>query len=260
MPTSSFRLFLLLASLVLGGCASASHNPQDPFEAFNRGVFQFNDVVDKAVVKPVARTYNTLFPAPGRMMVSNFFSNLDDVVVAANDLLQLKVVRAIADVGRIVVNSTAGLYGLVDVASRVGLKKHNEDFGQTLGYWGVGNGPYLVLPILGPSTVRDGIGDYADSYLGPSKNVDDVVARNQLLAGDMLDTRARLLDKESVLGEAMIDRYSFIRDSYLQYRLNRVYDGNPPRKKYDDEEYDDEPPEKAPSSGNQPGAPPPHIP
>jgi phospholipid-binding lipoprotein MlaA len=177
------------------------------------------------------------------MMATNFFSNLDDVVVAVNDLLQFKVIRAVADVGRIVVNTTIGLYGLVDVASHVGLQKHNEDFGQTLGFWGVGNGPYLVLPILGPSTVRDGIGVYSDSYLGVSKNVDDVEARNQLLAGDMLDARARLLHKEDVLGDAMLDRYSFIRDAYLQHRLNSVYDGNPPRRKYDDEESDDGPPE-----------------
>ncbi len=238
MPTSSLRLIFLTAVLALGGCASASHNPQDPFESFNRGVFKFNDAVDKAVAKPVAKGYKAFFPAPARMMVSNFFSNLGDVIVAANDLLQFKVVQAIGDLGRVVVNTTVGMYGLVDVATHVGLKKHNEDFGQTLGHWGIGNGPYLVLPFLGPSTVRDGIGDYADSYLGVSKNVDDVPARNQLMAGDMLDARARLLDKEELLNDAMIDRYSFIRETYLQYRLNLVYDGNPPRKKYDDEEDD----------------------
>lgn len=249
MPTSLLRLLLLTAVLALGGCASASHNPQDPFETFNRGVFKFNDAVDKAVAKPVAKGYKAVVPAPARMMVSNFFSNLGDVIVAANDLLQFKVVQAIGDLGRVVVNTTVGIYGLVDVATHVGLKKHNEDFGQTLGRWGVGNGPYLVLPFLGPSTVRDGIGDYADSYLGVSKNVDDVPARNQLMAGDMLDVRTRLLDKEEVLDEAMIDRYSFIRETYLQYRLNLVYDGNPPRKKYDDEE-DDNGPDNAPAMEN----------
>lgn len=239
MSTFVFRWFLFSASLLLGGCASPSHNPQDPFESFNRGVYRFNDTVDKAVVKPVAKGYNALMPAPVRMMASSFFSNLNDVVVAVNDLLQFKVVRAASDCGRIFVNSTVGLFGLVDVASRVGLEKHNEDFGLTLGVWGVGNGPYLVLPFLGPSTVRDGIGDYADSYLGPSKNIDNVVKRNELLAGDMLNTRARLLINESVLDQAMIDPYSFIRDAYLQRRLNRVYDGNPPHKKYEDEEDSD---------------------
>ncbi len=245
MSTSLFRRFFLAASLLLGGCASSSHNPQDPFESFNRGVYRFNDTLDKAVVKPVAKGYNTLMPAPLRMMASNFFSNLNDVVVAANDLLQFKVVRAISDGGRILVNSTVGLYGLVDVASHVGLQKHDADFGLTLGVWGMGSGPYLVLPFLGPSTVRDGIGVYADSYLGPTKNVDNVVDRNELVAGNLLNTRAQLLSKESILDEAMIDPYSFIRDAYLQHRLNKVYDGNPPRKKYDDEEYDD-PPDKSP--------------
>ncbi|MGC2456663.1 MAG: VacJ family lipoprotein [Gallionellaceae bacterium] len=250
MPTPIFRWFLFSASLLFGGCASSSHNPQDPFESFNRGVYRFNDTVDKAVVKPVAKGYNAVMPAPVRMMASSFFSNLNDVVIAANDLLQFKVVRAISDCGRIFVNSTVGLFGLVDVASRVGLNKHDEDFGQTLGVWGIGPGPYLVLPFLGPSTVRDGIGDYADSYLGPSKNVDNVVKRNELLATDMLNTRARLLSKESVLDEAMIDPYAFIRDAYLQNRLSRVYDGNPPRKKYEDEE-DNDPPDKSPIKDNK---------
>jgi phospholipid-binding lipoprotein MlaA len=245
MPTYVFRRFLISASLVLGGCASASHNPQDPFESFNRGVYQFNDLADKSVVKPVAKAYNTLMPGPVKMMASSFFSNLDDVVVAVNDLLQFKVVRAVSDCGRVFVNSTVGLFGLVDVASRVGLQKHHEDFGQTLGMWGIGSGPYLVVPFLGPSTVRDSIGDYADSYLGPSRNIDNVENRNQLIAGDLLNTRARLLDQEGVLNEAMLDRYSFIRDAYLQRRQNQVYDGNPPRRKYEDEE-DDGPPDKPP--------------
>ena len=230
------RFFLLLASLALGGCASTHHNPADPFEPFNRGVYKFNDVLDKAVVKPAAKGYNAVMPAPGKMMVSNFFSNLDDVVVTINDLLQIKVVRAASDGGRILVNSTIGLYGLVDVASRVGMEKHHEDFGQTLGYWGIGSGPYLVIPLLGPSSVRDGLGLYADSRSGVLRRIKYVDFRNQLYATDMLSKRTRLLSQEKVLDEAMIDQYSFIRDAYLQRRRSLIYDGNPPREKFDDDE------------------------
>ena len=230
------RFFLLLASLALGGCASTHHNPADPFEPFNRGVYKFNDVLDKAVVKPAAKGYNAVMPAPGKMMVSNFFSNLDDVVVTINDLLQIKVVRAASDGGRILVNSTIGLYGLVDVASRVGMEKHHEDFGQTLGYWGIGSGPYLVIPLLGPSSVRDGLGLYADSRSGVLRRIKYVDFRNQLYATDLLSKRTRLLSQEKVLDEAMIDQYSFIRDAYLQRRRSLIYDGNPPREKFDDDE------------------------
>jgi len=236
MLMSVIRLSLLLACLVLGGCASTHNNPKDPFEPFNRGVYQFNETIDKAVIKPAAKGYNAVMPVPGKMMVSNFFSNLDDVIVAINDLLQLKVVRAVSDSGRILVNSTIGLYGLVDVASQVGLEKHNEDFGQTLGRWGVDSGPYLVIPLLGPSSVRDGVGLYADSRAGVLRRVSHVDTRNQLYATSLLSKRASLLDQEKVLDEAMIDRYSFIRDAYLQRRKNLIYDGNPPREKFDDDE------------------------
>lgn len=230
------RFFSLLASLALGGCASTHHNPADPFEPFNRGVYKFNDVLDKAVVKPAAKGYNAVMPAPGKMMVSNFFSNLDDVIVTINDLLQIKVVRAVSDGGRILVNSTIGLYGLVDVASRVGMEKHHEDFGQTLGYWGIGSGPYLVIPLLGPSSVRDGVGLYADIRSGVLGRIKHVDFRNQLYAIDLLSKRTRLLSQEKVLDEAMIDQYSFIRDAYLQRRRSLIYDGNPPREKFDDDE------------------------
>jgi phospholipid-binding lipoprotein MlaA len=233
---------LLLCVLLLGGCASSNyHNPKDPLESFNRSMYTFNDTVDKAVLKPAAKAYNVVVPPPGRMMISNFFSNLDDVLVTANDLLQLKVKQALSDAGRIVVNSTVGLLGLVDVASHVGMDKHDEDFGQTLGYWGVGSGAYLVLPFLGPSSVRDGIGLYADSRISPLQKVNNVPARNEAYATEAVSLRSNLLSKEKLLEEAAIDRYSFIRDAYLQRRKSLVYDGNPPReKRYDDEEYDDE--------------------
>jgi phospholipid-binding lipoprotein MlaA len=204
-------------------------------------MYQFNDTLDKAVIKPAAKGYNTVVPEPGRMMLSNFFSNLNDVIVAVNDLLQFKVVQAVSDTGRIVVNTTVGLYGLVDVASAVGLKKHNEDFGQTLGYWGIGSGPYLILPLFGPSSVRDGVGLYADSLASPIRKVSNVDTRNEAYVTNLIGKRASLLDQENVLDEAAIDRYAFIRDAYLQHRQSLVYDGNPPREKYDDEEEDGKP-------------------
>ena len=248
---SSARLPLILVSLVLAGCASTSHNPKDPFESFNRGMYQFNDTVDKAVVKPAAKGYNAVMPAPGKMMVFNFFSNLDDVIVAINDLLQFKIVRAISDSGRIVVNTTVGLLGLVDVASHVGLEKHNEDFGQTLGRWGIGSGPYLVLPFFGPSSVRDGAGLYADSRASMMRKIYPVDTRNQLYAANILSKRTSLLDQEKVLDEAMIDEYSFIRDAYMQRRRNLIYDGNPPREKIDEGESDGTPDKTSINGSNE---------
>ena len=220
---------------MLGGCAGA-HNPNDPLEPFNRGIYRFNDAVDKAVLKPVAKGYSAAMPAFGKTMVSNFFSNLDDVVVTANDLLQFKLAQGLSDGTRFLVNSTIGVFGLFDVASTAGLKKHYEDFGQTLGKWGVGNGPFIVIPILGPSTLRDGIGLYVDTYPNPTYQIEHIRTRNQLYLTNGINRRAALLDQEKILDEAMIDRYEFIRDSYLQYRKNQVYDGNPPRTQYDEEE------------------------
>jgi phospholipid-binding lipoprotein MlaA len=245
-------LFCLLFCLGLGGCASPSHNPKDPFESFNRGAYKFNDALDKAVLKPVAKGYNTVMPAPARTGLSNFFSNLNDVTVAANDLLQFKVKQAASDTGRILVNTTVGVLGLIDVATPIGLEKHNEDFGQTLGYWGVGSGPYLMLPFLGPSSVRDSVGLYADTMTSQTSRIKHVAVRNEVYLTNFVVKRASLLDEEKVIDEAAIDRYSFIRDAYLQHRQNLVYDGNPPREKYDDEDDDSKPDvksDKSPSVG-----------
>jgi len=255
MRRPKIQLPLLLASLALGGCASTAHNPKDPFESFNRSMYQFNDTVDKSVVKPLAKGYNAVVPPPGRMMLSNFFSNLNDVIVTVNDLLQLKVVQAVSDTGRIAVNTTVGLFGLADVASMVGLEKHNEDFGQTLGRWGIGSGPYIVLPLLGPSSARDGVGLYADSRASVMRKVKHVDTRNQAYATNLLGRRAALLDQETTLEEAAIDRYAFIRDAYLQHRQSLVYDGNPPRVKYDDEEEEDSKPDKSSSNDKNESAP-----
>lgn len=241
------RLFIALAVIALtSGCAAPrTSTASDPLESFNRGVYQFNDTVDKAIAKPVAQGYDAVMPLPGKMMVRNFFSNLDDVIVTANDLLQLKFNQAASDGSRFLFNSTFGVLGLLDVTSR--LEKHDEDFGQTLGYWGIGNGPYLVLPLLGPSTLRDGVGLYVDGRPSKLRRVSHMRSRNQLYITKAISRRAELLEQEKVLDEAVIDRYAFIRDAYLLRRQSLVHDGNPPREKYDEyDEEEDAQPEQAP--------------
>lgn len=227
----SIRLLLLLTLALLTGCAGA-RNPKDPLEPLNRGIYRFNDTVDKAVIKPVAQGYEYVMPELGRIMVSNFISNLDDVLVTANDLLQLKFAQAASDGSRFLINSTFGLGGLINVASR--LEKHNEDFGQTLGYWGVGSGPYLVLPFLGSSSLRDAPGLYVDTSSSVPNRTADIVTRNQYYVGTFVHKRAALLDQEKVLDEAAVDRYEMMRDAYLMYRKSLVYDGSPPRPRYDE--------------------------
>ena len=241
MPST--RIYLLLVILALGGCAStqAGKNPQDPLEPFNRGMYKFNDAVDKAILKPVAKGYSTVMPEPGKIMVANFFSNLNDIIVTINDLLQLKFAQAASDGTRVLFNSTFGILGLFNITDR--LEKHNEDFGQTLGYWGVSSGPYIVLPFFGPSNIRDSIGLYADSYLHPIRQISNIPTRNKLYVTRAINLRAELLDQEKLLDGAAIDRYAFIRNAYKQQRQSLVYDGDPPREKFDDEfdeEFDDE--------------------
>ncbi|MDH4216200.1 MAG: VacJ family lipoprotein [Gallionella sp.] len=226
--TAQLALFLFLT-----GCAGA-RTPGDPLEPFNRGVYKFNDTVDKAVVKPVAQAYDTVMPTQLRIMAGNFISNLDDILVTLNDVLQLKFDQAASDGSRFILNSTFGVFGLFNFAS--GLEKHHEDFGQTLGYWGVGSGPYLVLPFLGPSSMRDAPGLYVDTLTAVEGQIDNIRTRNQYYAASFVHKRADLLDGEKVLDEAAIDRYAFIRDAYLQHRKSKVYDGNPPREKYDFDE------------------------
>jgi phospholipid-binding lipoprotein MlaA len=224
----SLRLtWLAIVMSLLGGCATG-RNPADPLEPFNRGVYQFNEAIDNAVVKPVAQAYRAVIPQFIRSSVSNFFSNINDVVVALNNLLQGKFTAAYSDFGRIAINSTIGLLGLFDVATEAGIEKHDEDFGQTLGYWGVGDGPFLVLPVLGPSTVRDGIGRAVDSRADLATYVDPSRARNQIWIGRGVNRRAELLDASTVLQTAALDPYEFVRDAYLQRRRNLIHDGSPP--------------------------------
>ncbi len=225
-PSSPFAVLALLAvALLASGCASTNAPKADPLEGMNRATFAFNDAVDKAVLKPVAQGYQFVTPGFVREGVSNAFNNVGDAAVAANNLLQGKPVDAASDVARLVVNSTLGILGLFDVASPMGLDKHNEDFGQTLGRWGMGSGPYLVIPFMGPSTFRDAIGRPVDGYAGYFRYVKHVPTRNVLLATEVIAVRESLLNASKSLEEASLDRYQFLRDAYLQRRLNQVYDG-----------------------------------
>ena len=229
-PVSRFRALFLcgaMSLLLLGGCASTG-NPRDPLEPINRGIYHFNDGVDHLLIKPAAEVYSGVLPQFVRTGVSNFFSNIGDVIVALNNLLQGKFLQAVSDVGRIAVNTTAGLLGVIDVATEIGLEKHNEDFGQTLGYWGIGDGPYLVLPFFGPSNLRDTVGFVVDFKTDPITYVDPARDRNILWSARTINRRSELLETSKILETAALDPYEFVRDAYLQRRRNLVYDGNPP--------------------------------
>ena len=231
----TLKLVLLSIVLALTGCATHG-DPRDPLEPLNRGVYKFNDAVDQALFTPVAKGYKAVLPNPVRTGVGNFFANIDDALIAVNNLLQFKFGAALSDVGRLLTNTTIGVGGLFDVASSFGLEKHNEDFGQTLGYWGIGDGPFLMLPLLGPSNVRDTVGLAAYYYLDPVLNLSHIPTRSTLGAIRFVDRRARLLDAEKILDEAALDPYTFLRDAYIQQRRNLIYDGNPPPLKLEDDE------------------------
>lgn len=240
----------IFLAAVLSGCASQAN--KDPLEGFNRGIYKFNDTADKAVLKPVAGAYKAVMPTPIRNGVNNFFNNLETFVSVINDLLQFKFGHAMDGAGRFVINSTFGIAGLIDVASMDGIERRQEDFGQTLGHWGVGNGAYLVLPLLGPSTLRDTAGFAVDTaYFSPITYLDEVRTANQLRMVDYIDTRSQYLPASDLLDDAALDPYSFMRDAYLQRRASRVADGEAQEVENDfyDEEYtgaiDDSAPENA---------------
>ncbi|MGE5466194.1 MAG: VacJ family lipoprotein [Ignavibacteria bacterium] len=221
------------AAALLGGCAT-SGNPKDPIEGFNRAMFAFNEGLDKVVIKPVAQGYDYALPQPVKTGVTNFFGNIADVFIAVNNLLQGKVRDAGSDAGRFALNTTIGILGFIDVASDMGFEKHDEDFGQTFGRWGAGPGPYVVVPFFGPRDVRDTVGLVLDVKTDPVANYSHVATRNTLLAIRVENDRANLLPADKVIEEAALDKYSYIRDGYLQRRRNLVYDGNPPREKEED--------------------------
>ena len=229
MGRTAFILIAVVFSL-LTGCASIGdyRDPRDPLESFNRTIYEFNDAVDQAVIKPLAKGYKAVTPVPVDTGITNFFGNLADVGSAVNNLLQFKLQRAATDVSRVAVNTTLGVLGFIDVASNMNLEKHGEDFGQTMGTWGIGAGPYIVLPFLGPSSGRDAIGRVFDWYLDPVTYLEDDTARYGLLSLRLLDQRADLLGASRVMQEAALDPYEFLRDAYLQKRESDIYDGNPP--------------------------------
>jgi phospholipid-binding lipoprotein MlaA len=234
-PTRWRSAALALAAVAtLSACATGS-NPKDPFEKFNRSMFAFNDAVDQAALKPAATAYKTVLPSFVQTGVNNFFGNLSDVWTAANNLMQGKVSDGMSDVSRVVMNSTFGVVGLFDVGSALGLQKHNEDFGQTLGYWGMPAGPYVMLPLLGPSTLRDTAGLPLDIAADPWMYVDPTNVRMLGTVTRVVDQRAVLLDASDLLEAAALDRYEFIRDGFLQRRQNKVFDGEDSRKKKGEE-------------------------
>ncbi|HTE14810.1 MAG TPA: MlaA family lipoprotein [Burkholderiales bacterium] len=234
MPRSmhTLALSLLLSLSFLGGCATT--NPRDPLEPMNRAVYTFNDGVDTVLFRPLAEGYKALLPSFVRVGISNFFANINDILISLNNLLQGKVVNAISDLGRVAVNSTMGVGGFFDVATHFGMEKHDEDFGQTLGYWGIGDGPYLVLPIFGPSNLRDTIGRVVDAKGDPIGYLHSIRLRNSLWGLRQVNQRAELLDTSRILETAALDPYEFLRDAYLQRRRSLVHDGAPPREKDED--------------------------
>jgi phospholipid-binding lipoprotein MlaA len=225
----SALLALLAGVLALQGCATVkTADARDPWESMNRSVYQFNDVVDNVAIKPAAQLYVKVLPSFVRTGVGNFFGNLGDVWSMANSALQLKGQATVETFMRINVNTFFGLGGLLDVATEMRLEKRKEDFGQTLGYWGVKPGPYVVLPLLGPSTLRDTLALPLDMQGDASRQFSDEATRNALTVTRVLDIRSGLLQTVDVVKAASLDPYTFVRDGFLQKRRNDIYDGNPP--------------------------------
>jgi phospholipid-binding lipoprotein MlaA len=231
-------VLVLTTSIIVSGCSSVPkeyRDPRDPWQAYNRAMYRFNTDFDNAFVKPAAQGYRYITPEPVDQGVTNFFDNIADVTSVVNNALQFKLSRAGTDVGRVAVNSTVGIAGLFDVASNLGLPSYKEDFGQTLGYWGFGPGPYFVMPVLGPSSLRDAVGFAGDVAVDPFFSIRKNEVYWGFIALRIVDRRADLLDAGELMEEAAIDPYAFVRDAYLQRRESLVHDGNPPQS--DDEEF-----------------------
>jgi len=229
------RLAALFLAALLTGCATTGErDSRDPWEGFNRGSFEFNEKLDQVVLKPVATGYMKIVPGFAREGVNNFFDNLEDINTTLNNFLQGKPKEGASDLGRFVVNTVFGVFGLWDVATPLGLEKHYEDFGQTLGVWGVQSGPYFVIPFLGPSTARDAPARVVDVSWYYGSAIDNNTIYWSLWGLDKVRIRANLFQAEGVLQEAALDKYSFIRDAWLQRRRSMVYDGNPPKLKEDE--------------------------
>jgi phospholipid-binding lipoprotein MlaA len=219
--------FLAVAVAVLAGCAAAPSR-EDPLEPMNRALYQFHDTVDTAVVKPVAQAYLDVVPVPIRTGVSNVFNNIEDLISAVNDILQGKLDKLDNDLARVLLNTIWGVGGIFDLASMVGIERGNEDFGQTLGAWGLPQGPYLFVPFFGPTTARDGTGALVRVMVGPVGYIGEVPVRNSLYGLGAVDLRAQALSAGAIVDTAALDRYLFIRNAYLQRRQYLLYDGKPP--------------------------------
>lgn len=221
--------------VVLAGCATGPNaDPRDPIEPFNRGVYRFNDALDTAVLKPVATAYRDVTPELIRRGVGNFFANLEDSWSFVNNALQFKGQAAGDSLARFGINTFFGMGGVFDVASDLSIERHSRDFGQTLGYWGVAPGPYLVLPLLGPSSLRDTAALPVDMAGDLVSQVSHIPTRNSAKVIRIIDNRSELLRASDMLDEIALDKYSFIRDAYLQRRRNAIYDGNPPEERFDE--------------------------
>lgn len=240
-PSPRWGLTLAAMTMLLSACATTGTDnngattarvphPADPYERFNRSMFAVNEALDQTLVKPVAQGYEAAVPLPLRVSVSNFFGNVADPMIGVNNLAQGKPRQAGSDVLRLLVNSTLGIFGLFDVASEMGLDKHNEDIGQTLAVWGVGPGPYFFWPVIGPRTLRDTAGYAADSQFDPLWQIRADTVRYTATGARIIDLRASLLPAESVLNQAVVDdKYTYLRAAYLQRRRSQIYDGDPPR-------------------------------
>jgi phospholipid-binding lipoprotein MlaA len=246
MQKTACASLLAIACLTQFGCASlppgSKRDPRDPWERVNRTTFKVNIALDHAIARPIARGYEKVTPRPVRTGVSNFMENLFYTITIANDLLQLKFKPFAQDTGRFVMNTTVGIGGLFDPATKVGLPKNQEDLGQTFGYWGAKPGPYFVIPLLGPSDVRDGIGRVGDNYLSPLQYVRNNYIKYSLYGVELVDTRYRLLPQDKILDEAF-DPYTLLKNAYLQRRQYLVTDGKVSDKdlqQQDQQQYDEE--------------------
>ena len=229
-PEVVFRrtaLILAGATALLSGCAAAPSR-DDPFEPWNRGMYEVHQVIDGNLIKPIAEAYVKNMPVPIRTGVSNFFGNIDDLFTGINNVLEGRGDQAGDDFGRVLLNSTFGVLGVFDLASMAGINKDKKDFGITFGKWGIPQGPYLFVPLFGPTTVRDGTGTLVRYFIGPVGYIDNIALRNSIYAVGYLDLRAQALSAESVLDTAALDRYRFLRNAYLRNRQYQVYDGKPP--------------------------------
>ena len=232
IKTKKWRAGVIAGALmVMTGSAIAQQSAKDPFEGFNRAMFAVNEGLDTVAVKPIAQAYDFVTPLPVRAGVGDFFSNILDVRNVLNNTLQGKLGDAGVDLGRLLINSTIGIFGLFDVASEIGLEKHDEDFGQTLAVWGWEDSSFLFWPLVGPKTVRDTGGLIVDVYTDPTRYTvnKSVATRNSLIALRFVDVRASLLPSDKVVDEAALDKYAYVRDAYLQRRRNQIFDGRPPR-------------------------------